>query len=281
MIRIPETNGTARDNILHDEVVRRIGRPPIEWSAIQCSNDKHTGILYVTSDSISVRAKWNSTETCDCGKHQGVLYVPDGAVDVQQCTEICRINVTPTLAQHICDMTGTLLPTTKISDMLYEQRSIKLPPYTSSPDSQMAWTSRMVWHSNKIDLGKGNATGLVCNVGKHWVFTNTLLQHPGMAANYGWYDSSAPYKSANGKYNLWQPLSWAHNLQHEDYSQILVLIGSEMIVDGETTNTWDVLKDAELCSMLSYEGVLTIDRIPGVDPDPDSGCDLISPRAST
>jgi hypothetical protein len=284
MIRITEGPATPpnkfpRDTQLHDAVVYDYSRGPIEWSAIQCSMKDHTGILYVTSDAISVRGKWNPTETCDCGKHQGVLYVPWGPSEIEQCPDIVRIDVTPILAQHICDMFGTLLPTTKIADLIYEQRSVKLPPYTSDPNAEMAYTSRMVWHSQKITTGKGAQLGLTCNVGKHWVFTNTLLQHPGMAANYGWYDSSAPYLSASNMYKLWQPLSWAHNLEHVDYSQTLVLVGSQMVVDGSPMNTWDVLKDKTLCAMLSYEGPLTIDRIPGVDPDPDSGCNLISPIA--
>ena len=286
MIRIAEApsadpGGVSRDVQLRDAIMRKVSRGPIEWSAIQCSMTDHTGILYVASDAFSVRSLWNPTETCTCGKHQGVLYVPENLVEVPQCPDITRIDITPTLAQQACDIFGTLLPTTKIADMIYEQRSVKLPCYTSNPDSTMAYTSRMVWHSDKIKTGKGDSLGLTCNGGKHWVFTNTLLQHPGMAANYGWYDTSAPYLSASNKYKLWQPLSWAHNLYHVDYSQTLVLVGSQMIVDGKPMNTWDVLKDPALCAMLSYEGPLTIDRIPGVDPDPDAGYDLISPRAGS
>lgn len=222
MIRIAEApsadpGGVSRDVQLRDAIMRKVSRGPIEWSAIQCSMTDHTGILYVASDAFSVRSLWNPTETCACGMHQGVLYVPESLAEVPQCPDITRIDITPTLAQQACDIFGTLLPTTKIADMIYEQRSVKLPCYTSNPDSQMAYTSRMVWHSDKIKTGKGDQLGLTCNVGKHWVFTNTLLQHPGMAANYGWYDTSAPYLSANRKFKVWQPLSWAHNLGHVDY----------------------------------------------------------------
>ena len=276
MIRVPETATAERDKLIHDSVINPRIRVPVEWSGLQCSCTGHTGILYVASDDVMIRATWNSTETCDCGMHQGVLYIPETDEEIAAAGAV-RVDVTPTSAQQICDCLGTLLPTTKILDMTYEQKVIELPPYTSTADAHMADTSRMVWHSQKIDTGKAGRTGLICNVGKHWMFTNTLLQHPGKSANYGWYDPSAPNLSATNKYKMWQCLSWAHNLLHVDYSQILLVIGSEMIVDGHPVSTWEVLKDPDRCAMISYEGPLTIDRIPGVEPDPDSGCDLISP----
>lgn len=275
MIRVPETATPQRDKMIHDAVVSSRTRVPVEWSAIRCTSGDRVGILYVTSDAMMIRSIWHSTEICDCGKHQGVLYIPESDDEIADSMPI-RVDVTPTSAQQICDCLGTLLPTTKILDMTFEQSVIALPPYTSTADKYMADTLRMVWHSQKIDAGKKGRTGLTCNVGKHWMFTNTLQLHPGMAANYGWYDNSAPNRSATGKYKMWQCLSWAHNLQHVDYSQILVVIGSQMIVDGMPVNTWDVLKSKEDFSFLSYEGPLVIDRIPGVEPDPDSGCDLIS-----
>jgi len=60
--------------------------------------------------------------------------------------------------------------------------------------------------------------------GKSWVLSNGLLGRPGFAANYGLFSATAPYRSATGAHRLWQPLSFAHDLDHWDYSQLLRLV---------------------------------------------------------
>lgn len=264
MLRIDETATTNRETQILDAITSALVRVPIEWSAIQCSCPGHTGILYVSSDAVAIRAMWNLQEKRKCDQKMGVLYVPQTEAELEQCTSLVRVNVTAKSAQQAVDALGVALPTTKIADLIRQQCGIKLPPYTDTPDSAMADTSRMVKHSGRIDAGKAGKVGLTCNVGKHWVLTNGLNTHPGKAANYGWYDASAPNIAADGKTHLWQSLGFAHNLAHVDYSQTLTVVSTEMVVDGQSMCLWDVLKSPELCGLVSYEGPVTITRLPNV-----------------
>jgi hypothetical protein len=118
------------------------------------------------------------------------------------------------------------LTTPKLEDMLYAQASLKPEPVLLNPGRiNIASDAAIAEHSTRLlaRIGQAPPDALVA-CGKSWVLSNALLKHPGKAANYGLYSSTGLYKSANGAFRLWQPLSFAHNLDHYDYSQMLRLV---------------------------------------------------------
>jgi hypothetical protein len=88
---------------------------------------------------------------------------------------------------------------------------------------------------------------------KDIVLTNTYVQRPNSTCIYGW-----PW--LNGS-NI-QPLFCGHAATWADYSHGVRLIRTSVTVDGKPMALDDVLRDAELSALLSYEGPIASPRIP-------------------
>jgi hypothetical protein len=118
------------------------------------------------------------------------------------------------------------LTTPKVEDMIYEAAALRPEPVLLNPQRlNIASEPAIREHSEKLlkRLGAASESALIV-AGKSWVLSNGLSSRPGRAANYGLFSASAPYKSENGACKLWQPLSFVHNLDHFDYSQMLRLV---------------------------------------------------------
>ncbi len=201
--------------------------------------------------------------------HALTMFVSTDALRVGTATDSIRVNVTARTAQHIADALSCILPTTRICDLIWEQAVVRISPSIGRADSEMSSTARMLAHHASVEAKVAGQRGLVETVGKNWVLTNQLASHPGRAANYGWFDPKAPYKSrpgGRGPHTLWQPLGLAHDLGHVDYSQILRLVHRSCVLDGEARDLASVLRDPELAPLASDEGPLRILRVPGVKP---------------
>jgi hypothetical protein len=118
------------------------------------------------------------------------------------------------------------LTTPKVEDLIFESAALRPEPVLFNPQKvNIASEAVVQQHSAKLlaKLAAVSEDALVV-AGKSWVLTNQLLKKPGRAANYGLYSASAPHRSATGSFRLWQPLSFAHDLDHWDYSQLLRLV---------------------------------------------------------
>ena len=194
------------------------------------------------------------------GDHEGRLFVAADALRVGHAEDAIRVNATAETTQHIADHLGTVLPTSRICDLVWQHAHVRLTPSTQVPDAQMANTDRMVRHSREVDAKRRGRCGLIANVGKHWVLSNRLQGRPGTAANYGWF-------RADG--SPIQTLGIQHNIQHVDYSQVIRLVRRDMIVDGRVRDIQEVGADPDLAGLVSSEGVLRVWRV--ADPLDDDG----------
>jgi hypothetical protein len=118
------------------------------------------------------------------------------------------------------------LTTPKVEDLVFENATLRPEPVLLNPQRiNIASDKAIEEHSTRLLARFGAAADDALVVaGKSWVLSNGLLDRPGRAANYGMFSSSAPHRSATGAFHLWQPLSFAHNLDHSDYSQLLRLV---------------------------------------------------------
>jgi hypothetical protein len=98
-----------------------------------------------------------------------------------------RIDFSAQGAQWVADRLGTILPTARILDLVWQNAKHKLAPCNMPPDKEMHSVRRMVEHSRCVDDRLGGRPGLAANVGKNWVLTNRLESETDMAANYGWF----------------------------------------------------------------------------------------------
>lgn len=230
--------------------------------------------FYLAPRMVEVTSSWNG--------HTAILKVMSDALMIGEPDDFLRINATMEGEQRIADLLCMSMMTSKVADLVRMSAAVQIEPCTQTADSQMAYTTRMVKHNaavtNRIiqatqasleDVAQG-AVGLVADVGKDWVLSNKLAGKKDLAANYGWHTKQAPSPSApqNGPYRcqaggyMWQTLGTAHNTKHVDYSQVVRLMSTDMIVDNMPTTFAEVAASLELHGLVSYEGPLAVLRHP-------------------
>ena len=191
--------------------------------------------------------------------HRATIFVSGDALRIGNASDSIRVNVTAETAQRIADQLGTLLPTGHICDLVWQQAGVRVSPCLQTPDAHMADTDRMVRHSREVDAKVAGRSGLIENVGKHWVLDNILRGTKDSAANYGWFQSNGvPI----------QPLRDKHNKEHVDYSQVARLVRRDVIVDGQVMDIEQVGTNPALAGLVNTGGLLLVWRQPSVALDP-------------
>ena len=222
-----------REQLLLD-AARAGALDPIAWAPVDCSRSGRRLVVYVTADALRLA---------------GV-----------------RITTTHPTAQHLADLLGGHLLTSRIADLAYLQAATRLTPQTQRPDAAMSDTGRMVDHSAAVDAAiasRGVPEGaLVADVGKDWVCTTRLRGRADRSANFGWHLPGAPYLSPGGERVL-QPVGLAHNLAHVDYSQTVRLVRADCELDGEVRPLAEIALAPLLHALVSDEGPVEL-RHPGV-----------------
>lgn len=180
-----------------------------------------------------------------------------------------RVTATAEEAQVIADAIGCSLLTTKLADLIWEQRAVTLPPLTATRlgiplDRRMEQWPAIVTHSRAIDRALEGVEvpegAIVSTVGKHWVVDNDLegqlLEGDALAMNHGWHRLNGPPIQVRGK---------RHNKRgSRDYSQTLVFAGLSCVVDDVRLPLREVVADPELAPLANYAGRLRVLRQPGV-----------------
>ena len=250
---------------------------------------RHAAILQAVRDGHYCPIVWCPVEMV-LGQLHALIGVSSDAFRVGEPGDAWRVPVTPILAQQIADElsvnhgTPCLLPTALLDDLAWNKAATRIAPHpmtgTEAELKIMATTARSVEHSAWIDaqLAETNHEEgfLVRNVGKIWANTPGLwIRSDGgqRGANYGWhYATNAPLTSpAATSFGGWciQPLAYAHDAAHTDYSQTLTLVADEVILtdhaNGETgsVSLASMALDNVLCRLVSHEGPVPM-RHPGV-----------------
>lgn len=215
----------------------RAGDYSVRWATVRSEHAGHVAIFEVLADALMV-----------------------GGV---------RVTATAEEAQIIADAIGCSLLTTKLADLIWEQRAVTLPPLTATAlgiplDRRMEEWPAVVTHSAAIDHALEGvdvpADGIVSTVGKHWVIDAELegqtLQGAPLAMNHGWHRVNGPPIQVRGK---------RHNARGtRDYSQTLVFAGLSCVVDDVRLPLRELLADPELAPLANYTGRLRVLRQPGV-----------------
>lgn len=118
------------------------------------------------------------------------------------------------------------LSTVEVEDWVWSHAAKRPEPCLISPDKMNISCPAAIDLASEY-LAKsldGDSPQTLVAYGKNWVNDEALASHPGRAANYGMPSLSGRYPSQDGKYSLWQPLGFAHDLDHFDYSQLLRLL---------------------------------------------------------
>jgi hypothetical protein len=151
-------------------------------------------------------------------------------------------------ATTIADRFGSVLPTARMVDAIYEQSAHHLTPAPLPAGPMMRSNLYLSKHQQRIDEQRsGLPLGeLISGHKKDLVLSNRLLQLPGRVAIYGWH--TAPGHPI-------QPLSTVHGAQYVDYSHGVRLVSTTVVVDGRPRSIYDALQDSQVAPVLSREGV--------------------------
>lgn len=177
--------------------------------------------------------------------HEGVCFVTSDYLAVGSDDDFFRLPITPKAAIAIADSLDCSLLTAKISDTVHAAADTKLQPRPLTKDRQAVAT--FFQHHRLIEEElTGRPHGVfVAGIKKDIVLTNRLRENPHKVAIYGWhYPNGQPI----------QPLYVGHWDRYVDYSHGVRLLAGKMIVEGRTMKVSDVLKDKQLCGLLSNEG---------------------------
>ncbi len=157
-------------------------------------------------------------------------------------------------AQALAAKLGMLLPTSRISTLIYNAGTVVLSPQTMKPpqfpyDSSMETTERFLIHNQWIEAQRHGRTGLVVGHKKDVITMSKLAWRKEKVAIFGWF---------NHKNEPIQPLQQPHDDTYADYSHGIRLVAPTMVLDGKPMLVTDVLQDPATASLLSDEGCLDL-----------------------
>lgn len=241
-VALPAVHGPERDRAIVDRI-RQGNFDPIRFAPVAATSPGHTATFNVFADALKM----------------------DGV----------RIGTSARVAQQIADLLGCALLTPRLLDLTWMSRSVTLAPSPATTIVGMNSTASYNDHSARIDalLARTSPPSplpsgfLIQTVGKIWALDNdapTKRYGARTATNYGWHWPGSKIQGiapavTPGLLVIQDP-GWAHDLDHDDYSQTCVLVSRQCIVDGQARDYLDVIASAELAPLCSHQGVLHVLR---------------------
>ena len=183
------------------------------------------------------------------GSDQNYLYIP----------------MTPSTAQYLADQLNCSLPTKKMVDIIYNKAEIKLTPQPIPPSDKMTTVPVFVQHTDSIkkqiyQLGfDRSANNIIVGHKKDIIISNKIYSPDRNYARvviYGWHLSEN---------HPIQPVYNGHNAKYADYSHGVRFISDIAFLNGISTQIDSILKDPNLSSLLSDEGVISKPYYPPSD----------------
>jgi hypothetical protein len=188
-------------------------------------------------------------------EHTVVFRVTSDVFALGSTEQPIRVPLSAPIAQEVADALGFQLITSRMSDFVWKQSSVKLDPipWGAPYDDSMLSVERIIIHNDRIEAQRRGRSGLVAGHKKDVVISNRLASQPRQVAIYGWHGH-------DGK--AIQPLSLVHEASYADYSHGARFASAECTVDGEPRRLADVMTDPELCTLVSAEGPMRVARYP-------------------
>lgn len=216
-----------REAAIIDEITRGNIPPflrrlkPIHVTAIDSHHQPHDAVYFVTADCLSI-----------------------GTDD-----DFFRAPMRPQAAQSIAHASDTSLITVKISNDIARQADVQLNPrpLTYNRDATLTFLKhhQIIEHQRQgLSLGL-----LLSGIKKDVVLTIRLAEREHRVAIYGWHYPEGPPI---------QPLYVGHGDWHVDYSHGIRLVSQHLLVDGRPRRFAEILRDPDLCHLISDEGPITI-----------------------
>lgn len=183
-------------------------------------------------------------ETKD-GKHHGSFQAARDYLTIGEPGDFMRMPLTPKVAQKVADFFGMQLPTSRMVDAIWKSAATKLTPRPMVPNRNVN-LPQFLEHSRLVDEQIGAGDGNLLAGHKKDVMVSKTMP-AGKVIIYGWHRPDGTHI---------QPRSSIHSENYIDYSHGIRLVAPTMQVDGRSMRVDEVLRDPELASLLSDEGVV-------------------------
>lgn len=181
--------------------------------------------------------------------HEVELGVMPDYLSVGSDDDFCRVPMTPQAAQKLAEVFGAILPTSRISDLIWENAAVRLSPFFYAPSGNSnEQVSRFEEHNKVIErqlAEAGEVHGrLVAGIKKDVIISSCLDKADDRVIIYGWHKpDGSPI----------QPVYCGHIARYVDYSHGVRLVNDQIILDGKKALLSGVLKDSVLFRILSDE----------------------------
>jgi len=184
------------------------------------------------------------------GKMHQVEYevLPD-YLSVGNDADFCRIPMNPYTAQRLANDFGASLITSKLSDHIWQNASVKLAPFNYIPvGNANELVQKFRDHNAQIEKQRKEANGkngeLVAGIKKDIILSERIAKQARKVVIYGWH-------KPDGK--PIQPVYSGHVDWYVDYSHGIRLINNQVLIDGKAMMFSEVLKDPVLYRIFSDE----------------------------
>lgn len=243
------------------------GRACVGWSTVRSTHNGMTLLISVFQDAMKFdkvpALEWDfeNVRTTD------PWYTPETFDGV-------RLPASATQLQKIADLTGCMLLTPKVIDLMWLQAELRFDPVINTAKTPTNAVHRVIVAEShihvvhraiekEIEKRGGNKGQLTECVGKYWCLINHLTQDDLLygehtACNYGWPSSRGMYVGVTSGIKVWQPPGYKHNDRHWDPSQTIRLMYRQAILvhaDGkqEIVDLHDVASDVALAPLLHHD----------------------------
>ena len=181
-------------------------------------------------------------------RHQVTYEAMPDYLSVGSNTDYCRIPMNPHTAQRLATLFGASLITSKLSDHLYQNASVKLAPFNYIPDGNAnEQVTKFQEHNAQIEkqrLEAGAQNGQLIAGIKKDVILSARTGKPGKVVIYGWHKPDGkPIQPSYGGHVDW----------YVDYSHGIRFINNQVLIDGMPALFTEVLKDPILYRIFSDE----------------------------
>jgi hypothetical protein len=175
-----------------------------------------------------------------------------------------RLPATASELNEIAKLTGSMLMTPLVVDLLWAQADVRLESVVNVRGVIVAVSDIHKVHE-AIERELAGRTGLIEAPGKYWVNSNRLVGGKfgvHQAVNYGWPSRTGNSLGVMGTHRVWQPPGARHDSRHSDPSQVIRLMRRAALLLRAGSTEWvdvdlhDVAIDPQLAGLISHEGVL-------------------------
>lgn len=241
---IPERQDDAPDGLTFARMIRTADETTREYYILRELRRGNLPDFLRDLAKIQYNARTRSGRTVSV-----TLWVMKDYLAIGNDDDFVRVPMNPVTAQRVADSFGFSLPTARLVDEIYRAATRRLPPNPFKPSDAMVTVEEFLRHDRVIRLQLEGDTPdeLIAGHKKDVVISNQLNDRPQKVAIYGWHQvGGLPI----------QPLSTVHGNWYADYSHGIRLISGMMLIDDRPLPLKEVLQDAELAPLVSYEGPL-------------------------